>query len=313
MTHHAERAVRHGILSRVLPVERILFTSPIVCLGEFRCGMADPDFAGGVCSGHTMVFPREALWIQHAGGPRFVADPTLITFYNKGQEYARFPISRTDRCDWFAFADDVLRDVAGHVTASASDDRPFQVACGPSHPDLYLLQRRLFTRQCAAAAPTVLEVEECALNILHAALRRAQGSGTSIGRSELRDIDERVQHVRSQLADRLGDPPSLVELAASVDLSPHHLCRSFRAITGTTLRGHRTCLRVLHSLEAVADGDDLTTVAHDLGFSSHSHFTYAFRRTFSAPPSVVRADLTRYARAHTDGDARRRQATRARK
>jgi len=312
MNRPAEVAIRHGLLTRVLPVERILFASSIVCLGEFRCGIDDPDFAGGICSGHTLVFPREALWIEHAGGPRFVADPTVITFYNKGQEYRRFRISRVDRCDWFAFADDVLRDVVTDVTASASDQHPFRLAYGPSHPDLYRRQRREFMRLEAKAVTSVLEVEEAAIDIARAALRRAYGSNTRVRGRTFRDLDERVQHVRSLLAHRLDDAPSLVELAAAVDLSAYHLCRSFRKLTGATLREYRTCLRILHSLEAVADGADLTTVAQDLGFSSHSHFTYAFRRTFNVPPSALRAELTQHARARTTGALRRTRRGRAR-
>ena len=34
--------------------------------------------------------------------------------------------------------------------------------------------------------------------------------------------------------------------------------------------------------------DDLTALALDLGFSSHSHFTAAFRRAFGRPPAEFR-------------------------
>jgi AraC-like DNA-binding protein len=99
--------------------------------------------------------------------------------------------------------------------------------------------------------------------------------------------------VRARLAIRLDDPPSLQELASEVGLSPHYLCRCFHALTGMTMVTYRTRLRVLMSLEPVADGLDLTTVAQNLGFSSHSHFTYAFRRTFVVPPSRVRTQVPR--------------------
>jgi AraC-like DNA-binding protein len=33
---------------------------------------------------------------------------------------------------------------------------------------------------------------------------------------------------------------------------------------------------------------DITRLALDLGYSSHSHFTYAFRREFGFPPSAWR-------------------------
>ena len=37
--------------------------------------------------------------------------------------------------------------------------------------------------------------------------------------------------------------------------------------------------------------EDLTSLALDLGFSSHSHFSTAFRRQFGRPPSAMRRAL----------------------
>jgi AraC family transcriptional regulator len=54
-----------------------------------------------------------------------------------------------------------------------------------------------------------------------------------------------------------------------------------------------TQLRLRASLDRLADGaDDLTALALDLGFSSHSHFADAFRREFGKTPSEVRATAT---------------------
>jgi AraC family transcriptional regulator len=38
-------------------------------------------------------------------------------------------------------------------------------------------------------------------------------------------------------------------------------------------------------------GVDLIDIALDLGFSSHSHFTESFRRSFGRTPSAVRETL----------------------
>jgi AraC-like DNA-binding protein len=49
-------------------------------------------------------------------------------------------------------------------------------------------------------------------------------------------------------------------------------------------------LRLRLALDRIDDeGCDLTALANELGFSSHSHFTDAFRSLFGAPPSIVRA------------------------
>jgi AraC-like DNA-binding protein len=50
-----------------------------------------------------------------------------------------------------------------------------------------------------------------------------------------------------------------------------------------------TRLRLRAALERLADGArDLTALALELGFSSHSHFADAFRREFGRTPSDVR-------------------------
>jgi len=58
------------------------------------------------------------------------------------------------------------------------------------------------------------------------------------------------------------------------------------------LHAYRNQLRLRAALESLAERHaDLTGIALDLGFSSHSHFTETFRRTFGRTPSSVRRSL----------------------
>lgn len=67
------------------------------------------------------------------------------------------------------------------------------------------------------------------------------------------------------------------------------LARIFKARTGLSLHAYRNQLRLRSALERLREpGVDLIDIALDLGFSSHSHFTETFRRTFGKPPSAVR-------------------------
>ena len=73
----------------------------------------------------------------------------------------------------------------------------------------------------------------------------------------------------------------------------------FRAETGFTLAGYRQALRLRAALERLPPTPgDLTTLALELGFSSHSHFTASFTREFGVPPSSIRN--TRRAQALLD-------------
>jgi AraC-like DNA-binding protein len=55
-------------------------------------------------------------------------------------------------------------------------------------------------------------------------------------------------------------------------------------------------LRLSRALVELPHANDLTALALDLGFSSHSHFTAAFRRMFQCTPSEFRESTRRLAR-----------------
>jgi AraC-like DNA-binding protein len=68
-----------------------------------------------------------------------------------------------------------------------------------------------------------------------------------------------------------------------------HLARIFKSRTGFSLHAYRNQLRLRSALERLREPNvDLTGIALDLGFSSHSHFTETFRRAFGKTPSAVR-------------------------
>jgi AraC-like DNA-binding protein len=286
--------VPEPILSRVLPVEKIVAASPLVCAGLFRCHPHHPLFPGGEpCSSFCIVFPREVAWIQHEGGPRFVADSSVATLYNQGQVYRRWPVGdRPDRCDWLAFRGDLLRDVVRTFDDRDAEHstRPLRFSFAPVAAGVYAAQRRLFETLERGRVSNSLEWEEQALALLEEVLRSAYAGKAERTGSAVRSIRARecVEHARLLLARHPDAHVTLTELAAAVGLSPFHLCREFRAVTGTTISQYRTQLRLRASLERVAAGEDLTTVALSLGFVSHSHFTHTFKRSFGTTPSIFR-------------------------
>ena len=68
--------------------------------------------------------------------------------------------------------------------------------------------------------------------------------------------------------------------------------RDSRAGAPFSLHAYRNQLRLRAALERLHEpGVELIEIALDLGFSSHSHFTETFRRSFGKTPSVVRETL----------------------
>lgn len=285
---------RESILSHVLRVERIVFESDVVCAGLFRCSPEDPLFPGRApCSAHSIVFPREVAWIQHEGRPRFVADTSMATIYNRGRVYRRWSIGgRPDRSDWLAFPDAIIRDAVTRFSGADADSpaTPLRHESARVDAELYARQRRLFLALEHQSGGDALAVEERALGLLDAVLRSAYGDRPPQRASPRlsRRTADAIEFTRFAIARDPASRHSLTALARACELSPFHLCREFRRITGETITAYRMQLRLRHSLERVAAGADLATVALDLGFTSHSHFSAAFRRTFGIVPSSLR-------------------------
>jgi AraC family transcriptional regulator len=64
-------------------------------------------------------------------------------------------------------------------------------------------------------------------------------------------------------------------------------------MAGTSIYHYVLQERLAQALDAVLDGDDdLTAIALDAGFASHSHFTARFRGFFGCTPAALRRNAT---------------------
>ena len=86
---------------------------------------------------------------------------------------------------------------------------------------------------------------------------------------------------------------SVAKLADVANLSPFHLCHVFRQMVGKSVYDYVLQERLALALDAVLDGgDELTTIALDAGFASHSHFTARFQKFFGCTPTALRRTAT---------------------
>lgn len=272
--------------ARLSAFDRILFRTPSVAVGAFRCPRTHPLFRdSGPIENDVFVFPRARVAIAHAGGRRFTADPGVVTFYNRGQLYARTAIDDADRSDWFA----VDRDLALELVRDPDPDgRPFRQAHAPSASASYLRQRRLFERLRSGEPLDALAVEEEVLLLLADVLQRADTCPPAADT----DAVAIAERARIELGTRYAEDMPLAALARATGVSRSRLCRAFRQATGTTLHAYRDGLRLRAALEVLPGCFDLTALALDLGYASHSHFAARFRRAFGLTPSEARARLS---------------------
>ena len=265
-------------------------------IGVGRCPPDRPEFHDpGHVARHSLLFPLTSVRLHRPGVRPFTADPTQVTFYNRGDEVQREALTPLgDRYLCLHVDEDSLREQLRPFDPSVEErcDRPFRLPRASVGSPTVLMARSLLAYLKESPQPDALFVEEAATHLLervfteaHESSRRG-GAKSDRGRTRRDDL---VEEARARLALEPGRSWSLGELSAAVDASPSHLCRVFTQVSGENLSTYRNRLRLSAALDRALRGEcDLKTVATGVGFSSHSHMTFEFRRQFGLPPSTVR-------------------------
>src|SRR5262245_52611976 len=125
--------------------DTILLSSRVVTIGTFTVLPSDPCFeTAGAITQPVFVFPRTPVWIEHEGRSAFVADRTVVTYYNSEQPYRRRKLGpEGDRCDWFRVDPSVLREMVRfyHPGAAEHEAGPFPFSHAPSDAASYFMER----------------------------------------------------------------------------------------------------------------------------------------------------------------------------
>jgi len=283
--------IRSGIEGE--PCDRIVFATRDVVAGEFRCPTSYPAFtSAGRIHHYIVAFPRTSVWIERQHERRFVSDPGSATVYNPGDPYARYPISpEGDLSDWLGISEHLARDIVRRFSEYDADHpEPFRHVRAAVENEVYLAQRHLFSRLSQPDADG-MDIEERAIDIVSRVLGSAYETNakTSSRQPPRRGRARRhlVESAKAVILSRLFENSSVCDVARGIDVSPYHLCRSFRAETGSTLHAYRKAIRLRTTLGLTgAYRGNLAALALHAGFYSHSHFTTAFRRAFGVSPSI---------------------------
>jgi AraC family transcriptional regulator len=280
-------------------MQTVIHETPLLRVLDYRCsghvhGQGPEEEVGG----YEVVLPREGFFVRHVRGETIAADPNHALFFNRSESYrVSHPVAGGDRCTVLAFATRQIQDCLEHVDpdALACETRLFRNTHTPTSPEFDLLHRRLL--RAVGTEAEQLEVEEIAVNLLAGLICSATDSAVSVTPTSRRTgttrrYDNLVARVKAEMSRRLGEKLDLAMIAASVHVSPYHLCRVFRSQTGFSLSSYHRRLRLRTALQRILDGENnLTELAVEMGFAHHSHFTSAFSREFGIPPSANRARL----------------------
>src|SRR5262249_41415669 len=178
--------------------------------------------------------------------------------------------------------------------------------CSRANPRLQSARARfLYWATTSASAADRLEAEERVLELLRTALRGDDGRPAGCGPATARLIRRAKEFLEAELAS----PIRLTDVGRAVGASPAYLTDVFRRTEGIPLHRYLTHSRLARALVELPHATALPALALAVGFSSHSHFSSSFRRTFGCTPSRFR-ESTRD-RAHLSAASQARAFSRA--
>jgi AraC-like DNA-binding protein len=108
--------------------------------------------------------------------------------------------------------------------------------------------------------------------------------------------DDRLQAIAQRLYDNPADITSLAQLGRAIGAGARTLSRLFHDELGMTFYEWRTQLRIFHALVLLADGHDVTHVAHACGWANPSSFIAAFTDVVGTTPGRYRTSSPRNVR-----------------
>ncbi len=98
--------------------------------------------------------------------------------------------------------------------------------------------------------------------------------------------DNKLQSITNQLLNNPSDNRNLNEWGAMVGASARTLSRAYLKETGLSFLNWRQLFRIQTALQKLADGNSVTTVALDVGYSSVSAFITMFQKHMGYTPGT---------------------------
>lgn len=265
--------------------EDLLLNTQAISLRDISCDGACRHKSPKECAISTaIVFPYRGLFVRHLDEDEAVGEANQVLFFNPFQEYSvSHPVAGGDACLSLAVAEELLREIVPQSQLVRSPDIVFRAQHARISPAAQSIAA-LLRHGLRARKMDPLKAETLALSLVsHSVLDEMPSDrSSSVGKRKL------IYRTKLALSADLGRRWTLSEIGREVGCSPVYLTQLFRQIEGMPLYRYQLNLRLAKALEDIASYDSLTSLALDLGFSSHSHFTSTFRAAYGRNPSDFR-------------------------
>jgi AraC family transcriptional regulator len=229
-------------------------------------------------------FPYRGVFIWHVGRDDVVGDANQILFVTGGEAFRLSNPRPGGHAELILTpALSVLSEVSEAGGYDPQDHPLFQARSRRATPAVQHACARLLYEGSSDEGLDLLAAEENVLALLRAALeiepfRVAPSASTR----------RLIRRTKEFLESAFTRPLRLSDVSDAAGASSTYLTDVFSRFEGVSLQRYVTQLRLARALLELPYVDDLTTLALELGFSSHSHFTFAFRRGFGCTPSEFR-------------------------
>jgi len=250
-----------------------------------RRGLGAEDFSPDF----QLSFPYRGVFVWHVGRDEIVGDANQILFVTGGEAF-RLSTPRSGGFSELIVTpkQSVLREVTEATGFDLADHPSFRARSRMATPTIQRACAALLHDAGTQGATETFEAEERLLGLLRTAF--AVDLATKMPSTRTRRL---IRRTKEFLESAFSKSLRLSDVADAVGASSTYLTDVFSRFEGVSLHRYVTQLRLARALVELPEADDLTSLALDLGFSSHSHFTLAFRRAFGCTPSTFRARSNR--------------------
>jgi len=273
--------------SKEFTVKRLLATA-LADVRQVKCRGTCRHRSAEECASQThLVFPFRGVYLRHVGGDQAVADANHVLFFNRGEGYqVSHPVAGGDTSLVVSLPEELLAELTPAALCNPGDEITFNLQHlridARAQALVMLLKHSLRNGSIES-----LEAEGLSLTLIS----RAVGPRTARAPQSTYTHRRLVDRVKLLLASDLSRRWTLADIATEIRGSPVYLTQVFQQVEGMPLYRYHLHLRLARALDLVAEREDLSSLAQDLGFSSHSHFSAAFRQLYGRPPSEFAKDF----------------------
>ncbi len=260
---------------------RTLHSSGLGCVEDFSASGDYPPPCGHSPE-YQLVLPYAGAFEWHVGAKTVFLDGTRVLFVSAGEDYADRHVAGFGH-DSIIITPQVSMLHELCRPAAPARHPAFERVAEPTTPRMNLRSHRLLHLEASGNDPLASD------ELMIAQLKEALGTQRVAGVSPLRVVDAAKQFLHAHLCE----PISLNEIAQAVQVSGAYLTDAFTRSEGVPLCRYRVRLRLNRALVELPRSDDITELALGLGFSSHAHFSNAFKSLYGLSPSTFRAECVK--------------------